>query len=375
LTRKRKRVKINGDVNVYIAVLADWRFILEMSKNGIKEVAKRANVSIATVSRVLNGSAVVSEETKQRVAAVIDELNYMPHAIGRALVTHKTNLLGVILPDVHSEFFSELIRGIDQAARERSYHIIVSSTHSNKKEIESMLNVMQGGHVDGLIIMSPHISAEGVLKRLSLLSNLVFVNSYTNGAKFVSVSIDNFNGAYQMVEHLIGHGYDRIAIIKGEESNFDARERFNGYLQALKKNRIHRIPELEIGGNFTEESGYEGMMKILKLKTKPSALFCANDSMALGALRAMHEKDIIVPGEIALAGFDDVPSARYVLPALTSVHVPIYEMGTIAVKHLLDGVKAMDGMKGIKKVLTTSIVIRESCGCSLKSDEEVSEMA
>ncbi len=343
---------------------------------GIKEVARKANVSIATVSRVLNGSDSVKEKTKRRVMSVVGELNYVPHAIGRALITHRTNLLGVILPDVHSEFFSELIRGIDQAARERSYHIILSSTHSNKKEIESMLGVMQGGHVDGLIVMSPHLSADGVLKRLAPRSKLVFVNTYTDGNGFVSVSIDNFNGAFQMIRHLVvAHGHKRIAILKGEESNFDARERFNGYVEALKKYGLRRVLELEITGNFTEESGYDGMMKILKLKTKPSALFCANDSMALGALRAMHEKDIIVPGEIALAGFDDIPSARYVLPALTSVHVPIYEMGTLAVEHLLNGVKAMDGMKGIRKVLTTSIVIRESCGCSLKSDEEVSEKA
>lgn len=302
--------------------------------------------------------------------AIVGELNYMPHAIGRALVTHKTNLLGVILPDVHSEFFSELIRGIDHAARERSYHIIVSSTHSNKKEIESMLGVMQGGHVDGLIVMSPHISADGVLKRLSPRSKLVFVNSYTNGGKFVSVAIDNFNGAYRMVDHLIGHGYEKIAIIKGEESNFDAQERFNGYLQALKKHRIRRISELEINGNFTEESGYDGMMKILKLKTKPTALFCANDSMALGALRAMHEKDIIVPGEIALAGFDDIPSAQYVLPSLTSVHVPIYELGTAAVESLLDEGKG-DAPGGRKKILNTSVVKRESCGCPPGTRERV----
>ncbi len=338
------------------------RLVQVRMENGIKEVAKRANVSIATVSRVLNGSELVADETRQRVAAVIEELNYMPHAIGRALVTHKTNLLGVILPDVHSEFFSELIRGIDHAARERSYHIIVSSTHSNKKEIESMLSVMQGGHVDGLIVMSPHISAGGVMKRLPLLSKLVFVNSYANGGKFSSVSVDNFNGAFQMVDHLIKHGYSRIGIIMGDESNFDARERFNGYVEALRKNGIRRVKELEIAGNFTEESGYDGMMKILMGKVKPTALFCANDSMALGALRAMHEKDIIVPGEIALAGFDDIPSARYVLPSLTSVHVPIYELGISAVESLFDAEIDKDG-GARKKVLETCVINRESCGC------------
>lgn len=329
---------------------------------GIKEVARKANVSIATVSRVLNGSDSVTPETKERVMAVVREYNYMPHAIGRALVTHKTNLLGVILPDVHSEFFSELIRGIDQAARERSYHIVVSSTHSDQKEIESMLGFMQGGHVDGLIVMSPHVSGGGVMKRLSPESKLVLVNSYTNGGNCVSVAVDNFNGAYRMVEHLIAHGYRRIGIIKGEENNYDAQERFNGYVEALRKNKVQRIRELEIGGNFTEESGYYGMMKILKARSKPAALFCANDSMALGALRAMHEMDIIVPGEIALAGFDDIPSARYVLPSLTSVHVPIYELGKVAVECLFEASGGKPG-HGEKRVLSTSVVKRESCGC------------
>ncbi len=338
-------------------------------KNGIKEVAKKANVSTATVSRVLNGSELVTEETKRRVLAVIDELNYMPHAIGRALVTRQTNLIGVILPDVHSEFFSELIRGIDKAARQHNYHIIVSSTHSDKKEIQSMLEVMQGGHVDGLIIMSPHIDTEEVIKHLSPQSRVVFVNSYINGSSFNSVAIDNYNGAYQMVEHLIQHGHKRIAILKGEENNYDAQERFNGYVHALKKNGINRIADLELTGDFTEESGYDGIMRILKSKSKPTVLFCSNDSMALGALRAMHEKDIIVPGEIALAGFDDVPSARYVLPSLTSVHVPIFEMGTTAVEYLFASTEGKSSAEKKRKMLPTSVIARESCGCSTTKDE------
>ncbi|MCL4509717.1 MAG: LacI family transcriptional regulator [Bacteroidetes bacterium] len=333
-------------------------------KNGIKEVAKKANVSTATVSRVLNSSEVVTEETKRRVLAVIDELNYMPHAIGRALVTRQTNLIGVILPDVHSEFFSELIRGIDKAARQHNYHIIVSSTHSDKREIESMLTVMQGGRVDGLIIMSPHIDTEEVIKHLSPLSRVVFVNSYLNGASFDSVTIDNYGGAYQMVEHLIEHGHKRIAILKGEERNYDAQERFRGYLDAVKDNGLDRIKNFELLGDFTEESGYDAMIGVLRMKSKPTAIFCSNDSMALGALRAMHEKDIIVPGEIALAGFDDVPSARYVLPSLTSVHVPIFEMGKEAVEHLFVSLEGKNGGEGKKMMLPTLVIKRESCGCT-----------
>ncbi len=340
-------------------------------KPGIKEVARQASVSIATVSRVLNDSDAVTSGTKEKVLAVINELDYKPNAIGRALVTQRTNLLGVILPDVHSEFFSELIRGIDKAARDHHYHIIVSSTHSDKKEIASMLAVMQGGRVDGLIIMSPHLDTGEVAKHFSSNSKLIFINSYINGSNYDSVVIDNFGGAYQMVKHLIGHGHTKIAILKGEENNYDAQERYRGFQQALKEHGISRSPDFELQGDFTEESGYEMMMKVLRLKSKPTAVFGANDSMALGALRALHEKDIIVPGEIALAGFDDVPSARYVLPSLTSVHVPIYEMGTIAVEYLLSGMRTGNGAERKRRVLQTSVVARESCGCLLNSREGV----
>lgn len=333
-------------------------------KSGIKEVAKKANVSIATVSRVLNGSDMVKDDTRRRVMAVVEELNYMPHAIGRALVTRRTNLLGVILPDVHSEFFSELIRGIDKAARERGYHIIVSSTHSDKYELESMLGVMQGGHVDGMIIMSPHVETGVVINQLLPQSPVVFVNSYVGNFQFNSVAINNRNGAYQMVNHLIKHGHRAIAIVKGDEHNYDAQERLTGYLDALKENRIARRDEFEIAGDFTEESGYEAMLKILKLRSKPTAIFCSNDSMALGALRAMHEKDIIVPHEIALAGFDDIPSARYVLPSLSSVHVPIFEMGSLAVERLFAIIEKKNGKISKPILLPTSVVMRESCGCS-----------
>ncbi|MGC8652954.1 MAG: LacI family DNA-binding transcriptional regulator [Candidatus Kryptoniota bacterium] len=336
-------------------------------KSGIKEVAKKAKVSIATVSRVLNGSNLVKEDTRRRVMAIVEELNYMPHAIGRALVTRKTNLLGVILPDVHSEFFSELIRGIDMAARKHGYHIIVSSTHSDRYELESMLGVMQGGHVDGMIIMSPHVETGGVIKQLFPQSPVVFVNSYVGSSRFDSVAINNRNGAYQMVNHLIKHGHRAIAIVKGDEHNYDAQERLSGYLDALSENKIARKEEFEIPGDFTEESGYEAMLKILKLKSKPTAIFCSNDSMALGALRAMHEKDIIVPHEIALAGFDDIPSARYVLPSLTSVHVPIFEMGSMAAERLFTVIEKKNGKTSTPLLLPTSVVKRESCGCSLSS--------
>lgn len=338
-------------------------------KRGIKEVARKAGVSTATVSRVLNGSDLVTRETRENVLRVIKDLNYRPNVIGRALVTQKTNLLGVMLPDVHSEFFSELIRGIDEAARRHRYHIIVASTHSDKKEIESMLGVMQGGHVDGLIIMSPHTDTREVSKHLSPQSKVVFINSYINGANFDSVTVDNYGGAYLMVEHLIKHGHRRISILKGEEHNYDAQERYNGYIDALKKNGIRPDGDLLFLGNFTEESGYDIMMKMLKGKSKPTAVFSSNDAMALGALRALHEKDIIVPGEIAIAGFDDVPSARYVLPSLTSVHVPIHEMGIAAVESLLETRNALPVGKRKRKVLSTSIVNRESCGCHPDSKE------
>ena len=329
----------------------------------IKDVASKAGVSIATVSRALNGSPLVTDETRAKVVKLANELKYTPNMMARGLMLKKSETLGVILPDLHGDFFSEVMKGIDEIARQNGYHILVSSSHSDKKEIESMLKVMRSGRVDGLIIMSPHLDSTSLNDYLTDDLPVVLLNCSISEKANESIIIDNFNGANQMVRHLIKHGHKRIAIIKGEENNFDAEERLKGYRSALYDAGIELNPKLELPGNFNEESGYTAMKKILNLKPRPTAVFASNDAMAIGAISAIQNKGLRIPEDIAICGFDDVPIAKYLKPSLSSVHVPIYDLGTNAALKLFRFIKNENNIQEEKIVLQTTLIVRESCGC------------
>jgi len=347
------------DVNVYVPLIDHiWKSGMKAT---IKDVARRAGVSIATVSRAINNVGPLREETRSRIISAIRELNYSPNAMGRGLVTSRTETLGVILPDVHGEFFSELMRGIDQAARARNYHIMISSTHSEKSEIESMLKHMRGGRVDGIIIMSPHVGSlelHGIIPR-SL--PVVLLNCCAQHALFDTVQINNFGGAYKMVKHLIGHGHERIAIIKGQENNYDALERYRGYRAALEEHGLPILSQLEVTGNFTEESGFAATRLLLNVYPRPTAIFASNDAMAIGAIRALHEAGLAIPEDVAIAGFDDIPMSRYLTPPLSSVHVPIFELGAKAVERLFVSIDAKNKNPKQRILLDVDPIPRESC--------------
>ncbi len=329
----------------------------------IKEVAKQARVSTATVSRVFNNMALVDAETRRRVQAVAKELRYTPHAAGRILSTRRTDSIGLLLPDLYGEFFSEVIRGADQTARQHRYHLLVSSSHTSREALEEALQVMRG-RVDGLIIMSPHIDAHTLRANLPKSLPVVLLNCHVEDESFDSFNIDNFTGAYETVRHLMAHGHRQIAIIKGLEKNLDARERLRGYRRALQEggNGCY-IESYEINGDFSEASGYDAVKRILTLQPRPTAIFASNDSMALGALSALRETGVEVPREMALVGFDDIPVARYLSPALTTVHVSISELGAVAIKKLFEALREKNTHVKQHQVMPATVVIRESCGC------------
>lgn len=327
----------------------------------IKEVASRAGVSIATVSRVLNDSGPVNDDTRRRVLAAADELSYRPHGTARSLITSKTFTIGVLLPDLYGEFFSEVIRGVDQAARRSRYQVLVSSSHDTVAELEAALRAMSG-RIDGLIVMSPDIGARTLDDNLPPGLPVVLLNCYLDGDAFDSLNIDNFGGAYAMVKHLRRHGHDRIAIIRGGRGNYDADERLRGYRAALAEGDGAPPDGLEFEGDFTESGGYLAARQIMERHPRPTAIFASNDSMAIGALRALRESGLRVPDDVAVAGFDDIPIAGYVTPALSSVHVSISEMGAEAVQMLLNVIEEGADRKTEQRVLTTTLVVRESCG-------------
>jgi LacI family transcriptional regulator len=327
----------------------------------IKEVALKAGVSVATVSRVINGTGPVAQETRLRIQDAIDKLRYVPHGAARSLITNQTDTVGVLLPDLHGEFFSEVIRGIDLAARRNAYHVLVSGFHSDRSEIEAVLRAMRG-RVDGLIVLSPDVDAQTLQRNLPETLPVVLLNTPVDGTTFDSIQIDNYGGAYAMVRHLAGLGHRRIALIRGPKENVDAQERLRGYHDALAVDGMETSPQLEIEGDFSEDSGYRAGRHLLKLKPRPTAVFATNDSMAIGCLFALREAGVRVPEDVALAGFDDIPIARYLTPSLSSVHVPISELGMRAMERLLHAVDTKNEQERRQETVPTTLVVRGSCG-------------
>lgn len=329
----------------------------------IKDVAKEAKVSIATVSRVLNNVGPVDEQTRKRVRQAARKLRYVPNALGRNLSTRRTDAIGLLLPDLFGEFFSEVLRGADQTVQQSQYHLVVSSSHNNKEAIRAALNMMRG-RVDGLVIMSPHIDAQTLTENLPQSLPVVLLNCYVQAEGFDSLNIDNFGGSFAMTEHLIAHGHSRIAIICGTKENFDANERLRGYRTALQHHGIPVDERLIFPGTFSESAGYEATKHLLDSAPRPTAIFASNDSMAIGALSALRERGIQVPGQMALAGFDDVPIARYLTPSLSSVQVGIHNLGVRAIETVLHAVRNKNAHQKQQMLLATTLSLRESCGCS-----------
>jgi len=335
----------------------------------IKEVALKAGVSIATVSRVINDKGPVAVETRQRILAAIEQLRYVPHGAARSLITNQTDTIGVLLPDLYGEFFSEVIRGVDLAARRNGFHVLISGFHSDRAEIEAVLRALRG-RVDGLIVLSPDVDAQGLRRNLPETLPVVLLNTPVhrpvraqgNGVAFDAINVDNHGGAFAMVRHLAALGHRRIALIRGPAENADARERLRGYRDALRAEGIAPSPALEIPGDFSEDSGYRAGRQLLNLEPRPDAVFAANDSMAIGCLFALREAGVEVPGDVALAGFDDIPIARYVTPSLSSVHVPIAELGTRAMERLLHAVEHKNAHERRQETVPTTLVVRGSCG-------------
>jgi LacI family transcriptional regulator len=295
----------------------------------IRDVARAADVSVATVSRTLNGIDNVAWITRDRILKVVDELDYVPHSGARALSTRRTDTIGVLLPDLHGEYFSELIRGIDLAARSRGLHLLLSSSHGDADEAAAALRAMRS-RVDSIIVMLPGAGGELISSRKGT-APMVFLGSGGN-RDHPSFEIDNFAGAFAITQHLLGTGRTRVAFVAGPADNSEASERLRGYRAAIE---AAGGSEQIVAGDFSEQSGRDAAQRFIG-SDRPNAIFCANDMMAVGCLDALRDAGVRVPEDIALAGFDDIPIARYVSPSLTTAAVPIAEIGRQALECCVD---------------------------------------
>lgn len=334
---------------------------LEMAVT-IRDVAREAGVSVATVSRVLNGKEPVRDETRRLILEISERLRYSPHSAARSLITRRTHSVGVLLPDLYGEFFSELIRGIDLAARRRGFHLLVSSSHTDATEIGVVVAAMRG-RVDGLIVMWPDVDTTGLEAALPETLPTVLLNCAGLAGGFHALEIDNYGGAWAMVRHLVSLGHQRIALVSGPAKNYDAQERLRGYQDALARLTPGESPWI-LPGDFSEESGYEAGRVLVAAPSRPDAVFAANDAMAIGCLCALREAGLEVPRDIALAGFDDIPIARYMMPPLSSVGVSIADLGARALERLHAAVAAESPLPAERETVPTRLVVRSSCGAA-----------
>lgn len=324
----------------------------------VTDVAREAGVSVASVSRVVNGHTNVTRETRKRVEEVVARLGYVPHIAARSLITKRTHLIGVLLPDLYGGFFSELIRGIDAAARDQGLHVLLSSSHGDAAEMSAAIRAMHG-RVEGLLILAPQLDAAG-LGALAPTTPAVFMNSRVAGTQ-PSLSIDSYGGARAMVRHLVACGHRSICHISGPIDNFDSHERERGYCDELAAS-VPGMPARVLRGDFSEASGYAAGRLLSASPNRPDAVFAANDMMALGCLAAFDALGLVVPDDIALAGFDDIPLSSYVRPALTTMRVQIVELGRGAVNQLAALIEPAQVPPTITTTFMPELVIRGSCG-------------
>ena len=300
----------------------------------IRDVAREADVSVASVSRALNGHSSVHPDTRARVLAAAKSLGYVPHAGARSLSLARSHAIGVVLPDLHGEFFSEIVRGMDREVTARGYHLLLSNMHADAALAAQAVRSMRG-RVDGLVVMAPQLDAAGLDDALPRDVPAVLVNSH-DGAGHAAFRIDNGAGMAAVVAHVVATGRRDLVHIAGPDGNIDAQERRDAFLAACARH-LPGVQPTVVVGDFHEESGGAAVAMLRARGIAFDAIVAANDQMALGALTALRDAGTAVPGEVAIAGFDDIPLSRYL--GLTTVRVPLAEMGARAVARLIDALE------------------------------------
>ncbi len=331
----------------------------------IFDVAKRANVSIGTVSRVLNKRDRVSAETRERVLLAIRELDYHSNAFAQGLASQQTDTIGLVIPQVNDPFYFGIVRGIEDTVTAADYSLLIASQPHHTSENHYM-RLFRRGHVDALILTAIDVFADELQEMTKSGLPVILIQQYA-GKQVSAVQADNYGGACAMTEHLLGHGYRRIAFITGTDHTPDNKERLRGFRDTLAAHGLELPETLIFRGDYLRGSGSAAMQQILDLPERPDAVFAGNDQMAADAIVAAQERGLRVPEDLAVVGFDDVPLASYMSPALTTVHQPIYEQGVYAARTALDMLKSGGGKPPLtppRIILPTTLVVRRSCGCN-----------
>lgn len=326
----------------------------------IKDVAKLAGVSISTVSRVINDSKPVTDEVKQRVLDVIKETGYIPNPLARSLVTKKSKLIGVIVPEVSDSFVNEILNGIEAVSKMYDYDILLVNTYSDKEQELESIKLLKTKQVEGIVMLSWILDEDHVNAMKESRIPAIYISKTARNYDIYTVSTSNEDATYDMTEYLIKNGHEDIAfIMTSKEETILERERRTGYERALKDNNI-KIDEKLIKYGLTDyEGGYNSMKELIEDKIIPSAVFVTGDEAAVGAINAIFDAGYSVPEDISVAGFNDTKLAKIYRPKLTTVFQPLFDMGAVSIRALIKIING-DAVEEKKIELPYQIMERES---------------
>jgi LacI family transcriptional regulator len=323
----------------------------------IKDVAKFAKVSITSASYALNGTGTISAATRKRVLDAAVELNYHPNAFARHLKTRKTRTLGVFITRFGGAFYEDILEGIHHTVLKTDYELLVCP---ESRDIRKMLTHRQ---VDGAIIFDTKIKSDLLVRLASESFPIVVMDRFLQGDYLLPLLVDNPQGARQAFHHLYAQGARRIAYVSGAFDSYDNTERQQAFLGEAQNKQLSVQC---VDGNFTDESGYTAALKMIEEGTLPEAVFCANDQMAIGFTRALQERDLRVPGQVAIIGFDDIQLARYIRPALTTVRVSRFSWGALAATQLINYLENGDAFQQAR--IPVELIVRESSLVSIRDN-------
>lgn len=338
--------------------------MMRMNPATLSDIAKQLNISVSTVSRALHNHPAISKNTKKRVINLAEKLNYQPNLLALSLLNKKTNTIGIIVPEITSYFFSSVINGIQDLVNDTEYRLIISQSEESFEKEKKILETLSKVRVDGFLISptSKTHNAHHFNKLVEIGTPLVIFDRDCEGFSADKVLVDDYDGAFQAVEYLIKTGCRRIAHITGPSSLSISKHRMNGYLDALKKHNIPVDPELIFNvSGFSPEYGVEATKTMLKLKQLPDAIFAINDGIAIGAMYVIKEAGIQIPNQISVVGFDDEPHSSYFIPPLTSVWQPVYDMGLLSARILLNKLQGHKLTASPRyEILKPELIVRES---------------
>jgi LacI family transcriptional regulator len=326
----------------------------------ITDVAQRAGVSISTVSRVLNNSDYpIRPETRQKVLEAIEELQFRPNDVARSLLLKQTHTIGLIVPDISNPYYPELSLGVEATASEHGYAVIFCNTSRRPEKVEYYLDVLLQKRADGIIIAGGGTDLSQISQG-TLRSDTKIALVGKHHLPFPSVQVDNFGAALEITSHLLNLGHRHIAFISGPPNLTSVQDRLAGYKASLEERGISEDNRLICEGDFGAESGYSATLSLLRGEPTPTAIFAANDRMAISAMAAAADVGLRVPNDLTVVGFDDIITASLVRPSLTTVALPAYEIGASAMRLML---RLLEGEECPKTIwLPTQLVIRQSSG-------------